>query len=91
MRNAGTARSERAYPYIYVDGIYLKRSWGRTCEKIAVAVAIDVNNDGYREYTVVSECFTESSECWRELISWLQYRKLRVVMSSTVLARPRSW
>ena len=40
---------ERAYPYVYVDGIYLKRSWGGSYENVAVMVAIGVNDDGYRE------------------------------------------
>ena len=39
----------RAYPYVYVDGIYLKRSWGGSYENVAVMVAIGVNDDGYRE------------------------------------------
>ena len=29
---------ERAYPYVYVDGIYLKRSWGGSYENVAVMV-----------------------------------------------------
>ena len=31
---------ERAYPYVYVDGIYLKRSWGGAYENVAVMVAV---------------------------------------------------
>ena len=31
-----------AYPYVYVDGIYLKRSWGGSFENVAVMVAIGV-------------------------------------------------
>ena len=33
----------REYPYVYVDGIYLKRSWGGSYENVAVMVAIGVN------------------------------------------------
>ena len=40
---------DREYPYVYVDGIYLKRSWSGSYENIAVIVAIGVNDDGYRE------------------------------------------
>ena len=40
---------DRAYPYVYVDGIYLKRSWGGSYENVAVMVAIGVNDDGFRE------------------------------------------
>ena len=57
---------DRAYPYVYVDGIYLKRSWGGSYENVAVMVAIGVNDDGFREVIGAAEGFTESAECWRE-------------------------
>ena len=37
------------YPYVYVDGIYLKRNWGGSYENVSILVAIGVNADGYRE------------------------------------------
>lgn len=37
------------YPYVFIDGIYLKRSWGGEFENVAILVAIAVNQDGYRE------------------------------------------
>ena len=37
------------YPYVYVDGIYLRRNWGREYENVAISVAIAVNEDGFRE------------------------------------------
>ncbi|MBQ7249667.1 MAG: transposase, partial [Deltaproteobacteria bacterium] len=37
------------YPYVYVDGIYLRRNWGGEYENVSVLVAIAVNEDGYRE------------------------------------------
>ena len=37
------------YPYVFVDGIYLKRSWGGSYENVAVLVAIGVNSAGDRE------------------------------------------
>ena len=67
------------YPYVYVDGIYLKRSWGGSYENVAVMVAIGVNDDGYREVIGAAEGFTESSECWRDFLSWLKSRGLRGV------------
>ena len=74
---------ERAYPYPYVDGIYLKRSWGGSYENVAVMVAIGVNDDGYREVIGAAEGFTESSECWREFLSWLKSRGLHEVLMFT--------
>ena len=58
----------RVYPYVYIDGIYLKRSWG-CYENVAVMVAIDANEDGYREMIGCAEGFAESKECWRDFLS----------------------
>ena len=65
------------YPYVYVDGIYLKRSWGGSYENVAVMVAIGVSEDGYREVVGCAEDFTESKERWRGFLSWLKSRRLR--------------
>ncbi len=74
---------ERAYPYVYVDGIYLKRSWGGSYENVAVMVAIGVNDDGYREVIGAAEGLAESSECWRDFLSWPGSRGLRGVRMFT--------
>ena len=74
---------ERAYPYVYVDGIHLKRSWGGSYENVAVMVAIGVNDDGYREVMGAAEGLAESAECWREFLSWLRSRGLRGVRMFT--------
>ena len=34
---------DRCYPYVFVDGIWLKRSWGGSFENVSVLVAIGVN------------------------------------------------
>ena len=33
------------YPYVYVDGIYLRRNWGGEYENVAILVAIAVNEE----------------------------------------------
>ena len=73
----------REYPYVYIDGIYLKRSWGGSYENVAVMVATGVNGDGYREVVGCAEGFTESKECWRDFLSWLKSRGLRGVRMFT--------
>ncbi|MGN0075379.1 MAG: IS256 family transposase [Parafannyhessea sp.] len=73
----------RAYPYVYVDGIYLKRAWGGAYENVSVMVAIGVNDDGYREVIGAAEGFTESGECWKGFLSWLRSRGLRGVRMFT--------
>jgi putative transposase len=37
------------YPYVYLDGIFLKRSWGGEVVSVSVLVAIGVSKDGFRE------------------------------------------
>ena len=71
------------YPYVYIDGIYLKRSWGGSYGNVAVMVAIGVNGDGYREVIGYAEGFTESKECWQGFLSWLKSRGLRGVRMFT--------
>ena len=71
------------YPYVYIDGIYLKRSWGGSYEDVTMMVSISVNEDGYREVIGCAEGFTESKECWRDFLSWLKSRGLRGVRMFT--------
>ena len=40
---------EGEHAYVYLDGIWLKRSWGGEIKKVAVLVAVGVDKDGYRE------------------------------------------
>lgn len=61
-----------AYPYVYVDGVYLKRSWGGSCGNVAVMVAIGVTEDGCREVIGCADGFTESAECQCDFLSWLK-------------------
>ena len=51
------------YPYVYVDGIYLRRNWGGEFENVAILVAIAVNEDGYREVLGVAEGMKEGQLC----------------------------
>lgn len=44
-----------SYPYVYVDGIYLKRNWGGEYENVAVLIAMAVNEEGYREVIGAAE------------------------------------
>jgi len=37
------------HPYVYLDGIVLKRSWAGEVRNVSLLVAIGVNEDGYRE------------------------------------------
>lgn len=63
-------------PYVFVDGIYLKRSRGGSYENVAVPVAIGVNSAGDREVIGCAGGYTESADSWREFFSWLKGRGL---------------
>ena len=43
------------HPYVFVDGVYLKRSWGGEVQNVSVLVAVGVNDEGYREILGVTE------------------------------------
>ena len=53
------------YPYVYVDGVYLKRSWGGEIQNVSVLVAIGVSQDGCREILGAAEGMKEDRESWR--------------------------
>lgn len=50
------------YPYVYVDGIYLKRSWGGEVQNVGILVAIGVNAEGHREIIGAAEGMKEDCE-----------------------------
>lgn len=67
------------YPYIYVDGIYLKRNWGGAYENVSVLVALGVNEDGYREVIGAQEGMKEDKASWNNFFRWLKERGLEGV------------
>ena len=40
---------EGTFPYVYLDGIVLKRTWADEIRNVSILVAFGVNADGYRE------------------------------------------
>jgi len=70
---------EGEHAYVYLDGIWLKRSWGGEVKNIAVLVAVGVGADGYREILGVAEGMKEDTESWREFLRYLKQRGLRGV------------
>ena len=67
------------YAYVYVDGVYLKRSWGGEVQNVSVLVAIGVNEDGYREILGAAEGMKEDHESWLNFFLWLKERGLNGV------------
>lgn len=68
-----------SYPYVYVDGIYLRRNWGGEFENVAILVAIAVNEDGYREVLGAAEGMKEDKVSWLSFFQWLYGRGLNDV------------
>ena len=70
---------EGEHAYVYLDGIWLKRSWGGEVRNIAVLVAVGVRSDGYREILGVAEGTKEDKESWRNFLRYLKGRGLKGV------------
>ena len=66
----------RKYPYVYVDGIYLRRNWGGEYENVSILVAIAVNEEGYREVLGAAEGMKEDKASWLSFFQWLKGRGL---------------
>ncbi len=64
------------YTYVYIDGIWLKRSWAGEVRNISVLVAIGVNNDGFREIIGVAEGSKEDKASWANFLRYLKSRGL---------------
>jgi len=67
------------YPYVYLDGIWLKRSWGGEYQNVSVLVAIGVNAAGYREVLGVAEGLKEDHASWLGFLRHLKARGLAEV------------
>jgi transposase-like protein len=67
------------YPYVFLDGIYLKRSWGGEVRNVSVLVAIGVGVDGFREILGVAEGAKEDKASWTNFLRQLKERGLRGV------------
>jgi len=67
------------HPFIYLDGISLKRSWGGEVRNVSVLVCIGVNQEGFREVLGVSEGAREDKESWRKFLRYLKKRGLKGV------------
>ena len=57
---------EGKHPYLYLDGIVLKRSWADEVRNVSLLVAIGVNADGYREILGIVEGTKEDKADWSD-------------------------
>ena len=70
---------ESEYPYVFVDGVWHKRSWGGSVENVSVLVAIGVNAEGHREVIGVTEGMREDAASWEQFIRSMIERGLKGV------------
>jgi putative transposase len=65
------------FPYVYLDGVVLKRSWAGEVRNISVLIAIGVGTDGFRQILGVAEGEKEALVGWRGFLVHLKKRGLK--------------
>jgi transposase-like protein len=70
---------EGEHPYVYLDGIVLKRSWAGEVKNVSVLVAIGVDQDGFRCVLGVQEGHKEDKSGWSGFLKHLKQRGLKGV------------
>ena len=65
---------EGKHPYVYLDGIWLKRSWCGEVRNLSVLVCIGVDEYGFRDILGVAEGAKEDHASW---LSFLRHMKTR--------------
>src|SRR5262249_38254198 len=74
---------EGDHPYVYLDGIVLKRSWAGEVRNVSLLVAIGVNERGYREILGICEGAKEDKTGWSAFLKHLKERGLKGVQLIT--------
>ena len=88
-QGCGCSQRPCPYPYIYLDGVVLKRGWAGEIKNVSVLVALGVGNDGYRRVLDVAEGHKEDKAGWSGFLSHLKQRGLkgvRLIISDACLA-----
>ena len=67
---------EGHFPYVYLDGIVLKRSWAGEVRNVSVLVATGVSSAGYRKILGVAEGAKEDKAGWSGFLRHLKERGL---------------
>ena len=67
---------EGDHPYIYLDGIIMKRSWAGEVRNVSLLVAIGVTSEGFREVLGICEGAKEDKSGWSGFLRHLVDRGL---------------
>ncbi len=65
------------YPYVYLDGTILKRSWAGEVRNVSILVAIGVSESGYRSVLGIVEGEKEDKAGWSNFLTHLKARGLK--------------
>ncbi|WP_406672201.1 IS256 family transposase [Natronospira sp.] len=79
---------EGEFPYVYLDGIVLKRTWAGEVRNVSVLVAIGVDREGYRRVLGIAEGAKEDKAGWLGFLKHLKERGLgepRLVISDACM------
>ena len=64
-------RIEGEHPYLYLDGIVMKRSWAGEVRNVSLLVASAVNSEGFREILGICEGAKEDKSGWSAFLRHL--------------------
>lgn len=67
---------EGDHPYVYLDGIVMKRTWAGEVRNVSLLVAMGVNADGFREILGICEGAKEDKSGWSAFLKHLVDRGL---------------
>jgi len=67
------------HPYLYLDGIVMKRSWAGEVRNVSLLVASAVNSEGFREILGICEGAKEDKSGWSSFLRHLVDRGLKGV------------
>ena len=75
----GSRRIEGEHPYLYLDGIVMKRTWAGEVRNVSLLVASAVNSEGFREILGICEGAKEDKSGWSAFLRHLIDRGLKGV------------
>jgi len=79
VREFRERRLDKAYPYVWLDALYIKVRRGQRIVSTAILLATGVNADGEREVLGVDSAASEQCLSWKGFLSSLLERGLRGV------------
>ena len=79
---------EGEFPYVYLDGLVLKRSWAGEVRNVSVLAAIGVGEDGYWKVLGIAGGHKEDKAGWSDFLQHLKDRGLsgvRLIISDACM------